>query len=226
MGSLKSKYNWSSGRRLPSSEYSGPVVHKWGLGVGMEGEEEVVMEVEGTTRAFSRAEGKIRFCDNEVAVGTTLASPPLQALHHSRRKILNQRGVSKAPARVRMCFQIMSSRKLAKYHGWCRRKRSVYYSWLYHTRLVGGAARANHVVRMTWINACAWHLIKAVILWRDWSVGRVGEFDGQQPEHIKYGGYSLLIWLQCIFNSIIRLEPSLKVGVPVPVFKGKGRDPL
>lgn len=72
------------------------------------------MEGEGTTRAFSRAEGEIRFCGNEVAVGTTLASPPLQALHHNRRKIVNKRGVSKAPARVRMCFQIMSSRKLAK----------------------------------------------------------------------------------------------------------------
>ena len=43
MGSLKSKYNWSSERRLPSSEYAGPVAHKWGLGVGMGGEEEVVM---------------------------------------------------------------------------------------------------------------------------------------------------------------------------------------
>ena len=60
-------------------------------------------------------------------------------------------------------------------------------------------------------------------------VGKGGGFDGLQPEHIKYSGHSLLIWLQRIFNGIILLEdipPSLKVGVTIPVFKGKGRDPL
>ena len=56
--------------------------------------------------------------------------------------------------------------------------------------------------------------------------GNGGGFDGLQPEHIKY---VLLIWLQRIFNGIILLEdipPSLKVGVTIPVFKGKGCDPL
>ena len=41
-----------------------------------------------------------------------------------------------------------------------------------------------------------------------------GGFDGLQPEHIKYGGHSLLIWLQRIFNGIILLEdiPQLEGG--------------
>ena len=59
--------------------------------------------------------------------------------------------------------------------------------------------------------------------------GKNGGVDGLQPEHIKYGGHSLILWLQRIFNAIIALEdipPCLKVGVNVPVFKGKGRDPL
>ena len=69
---------------------------------------------------------------------------------------------------------------------------------------MGGAARANHVVRMTWINACAWHLIKAELNpVKRLKCGKGRGVDGLQPEHIKYGGYSLLIWMQCIFNSII-----------------------
>ena len=59
--------------------------------------------------------------------------------------------------------------------------------------------------------------------------GKSGGVDGLQPEHIKYGGHSLILWLQRIFNAIVALEdipPCLKLGVTVPVFKGKGRDPL
>ena len=56
--------------------------------------------------------------------------------------------------------------------------------------------------------------------------GRGGGADGLQPEHLKYGCHSLILWLQRIFNAIILLEdiPScLKLGVTVPIFK---RDPL
>ena len=52
--------------------------------------------------------------------------------------------------------------------------------------------------------------------------------DELQSEHLKYGGCPFLLWLQRIFN-VIQLEdipPCIKLGVIVPVFKGKGRDPL
>ena len=57
--------------------------------------------------------------------------------------------------------------------------------------------------------------------------GRGGGADGLQPEHLKYGCHSLILWLQRIFNAIILLEdiPSC-LKVTVPIFKGKGRDPL
>ena len=59
--------------------------------------------------------------------------------------------------------------------------------------------------------------------------GKSGGADGLQPEHIKYGGHSITLWFQSIFNKISTLEdlpPCLKLGVTIPVFKGKGRDPL
>ena len=46
---------------------------------------------------------------------------------------------------------------------------------------------------------------------------------------MKYGGYTLHAWLLCIFTAILRFEsipPSLKLGVIIPVYKGKGCDPL
>ena len=55
-----------------------------------------------------------------------------------------------------------------------------------------------------------------------------GGADGLLAEHLKNGGPTLIVWLKRIFNTIIRLEqipPSLKLGVIVPVHKGKGRDP-
>ena len=59
--------------------------------------------------------------------------------------------------------------------------------------------------------------------------GKGGDPDDLQPEHLKYGCHSLIFWLQCIFNTTILLEdipPCLKLGVTVPVFKSKVRDPL
>ena len=49
--------------------------------------------------------------------------------------------------------------------------------------------------------------------------------DGLQPEHLKYGGHSIVLWLQRIFNKISVIEdlpPCLKLGIVVPVFT----DPL
>ena len=53
--------------------------------------------------------------------------------------------------------------------------------------------------------------------------------DGLFAEHLKHGGPVLTLWLKHILNFIISLEQipaSLKLGVIVPIFKGKGRDPL
>ena len=53
--------------------------------------------------------------------------------------------------------------------------------------------------------------------------------DNILPEHVIYGGDFLNLWLKKVFNEITRLEripPSLKETVIVPVYNGKGRDPL
>ena len=59
--------------------------------------------------------------------------------------------------------------------------------------------------------------------------GKSGGADNLNPEHLKYGGYALHAWLLRIFTAILCLEsipPSLKLGVIIPVYKGKGCDPL
>ena len=60
-------------------------------------------------------------------------------------------------------------------------------------------------------------------------LGRSKGTDGLKAEHLIYGGTSLILWLQKIFNSIITLEEipdCLKEGIIVPVYKGRGKDPL
>ena len=59
--------------------------------------------------------------------------------------------------------------------------------------------------------------------------GKSGAADGLLPEHLKHGGHSIILWLQSVFNKIRTcgdIPPCLKLGITVPVFKGKGRDPL
>ena len=56
-----------------------------------------------------------------------------------------------------------------------------------------------------------------------------GSGNGLDPEHIYYGGEILKVWLKKVFNRIIALEEvpvCLKEGVILPVYKGKGKDPL
>ena len=58
---------------------------------------------------------------------------------------------------------------------------------------------------------------------------RSGGADGLLAEHLKYGGPVFTGWLKRILNTIISLEnipASLKLGMIVPVCKGKGWDPL
>ena len=58
---------------------------------------------------------------------------------------------------------------------------------------------------------------------RSWGADR-----GLLAEHLKNGGPTLVAWLKRIFTTIIHLEqipPSFKLGVIVPVHKGKGRNP-
>ena len=53
--------------------------------------------------------------------------------------------------------------------------------------------------------------------------------DGLNSEHLIHGGPILTLWLRKIFNAIISLEEiptCFKEGVIVPVYKGKGKDPL
>ena len=60
-------------------------------------------------------------------------------------------------------------------------------------------------------------------------LGRSKGTDGLKAEHLIYGGTSLILWLQKIFNSIVTLEEipnCLKEGIIVPVYKGRGKDPL
>ena len=59
--------------------------------------------------------------------------------------------------------------------------------------------------------------------------GKAGSLDHLQAEHFKYGGNSLVLWIQQVCNAIVELEaiPNvLKMGVVNPIYKGNGRDPL
>ena len=58
---------------------------------------------------------------------------------------------------------------------------------------------------------------------------KAGGLDKIMPEHIKYGGKSLVKALWILFNSIREWEYVLEgfcAAMEVPVFKGKGKDPL
>ena len=58
---------------------------------------------------------------------------------------------------------------------------------------------------------------------------RAGGADNISPEHLKFSGPVFRIWLCYIYNSICQLEcipQCFKDGVIIPVFKGKGKDPL
>ena len=58
---------------------------------------------------------------------------------------------------------------------------------------------------------------------------RAGGADNVSPEHLKFSGPVFRICLCYIYNSICQLEcipQCFKDGVIIPVFKGKGKDPL
>ena len=58
---------------------------------------------------------------------------------------------------------------------------------------------------------------------------KAGGLDGLQPEHLKYGGALLTLWLKQIFNAFIHLEhipPHILTGIIHPVYKEKGKDPF
>ena len=60
-------------------------------------------------------------------------------------------------------------------------------------------------------------------------LGRSKGADGLNAEHLLYGGKTVVRWLRKIFNSIISLEEiphCFKEGIIIPVYKGKGKDPL
>ena len=53
--------------------------------------------------------------------------------------------------------------------------------------------------------------------------------DSLSPHHLRHAGSLLKEWLCKIFNSITDLEAipaSFKAGIVIPVYKGKGKDPL
>ena len=58
---------------------------------------------------------------------------------------------------------------------------------------------------------------------------RAGGADNISPEHLKFSGTVFRKWLCYIFNCICQLEhipQCFKDGIIIPVFKGKGKDPL
>ena len=58
---------------------------------------------------------------------------------------------------------------------------------------------------------------------------KAGGLDRIMPEHIKYGGKSVVKALCILFNSIREWEyvhEGFCIAMEVPVFKGKGKDPL
>ena len=58
---------------------------------------------------------------------------------------------------------------------------------------------------------------------------RAGGPDKLSPEHLKFSGPVFRNWLCHVFNCITQLEriPScFKLGIVIPIYKGKGRDPL
>lgn len=60
-------------------------------------------------------------------------------------------------------------------------------------------------------------------------LGRSKGADGLNSEHLLHGGATLMLWLTKIFNAVISLEEvptCFKEGVIIPVYKGKGKDPL
>ncbi len=64
---------------------------------------------------------------------------------------------------------------------------------------------------------------------RTLKLGKSSGPDGVSPEHTKYGGVSLKVWLKKVFNRILLLEEvpaSMKEGLVIPVYKGQGKDPL
>ena len=57
-------------------------------------------------------------------------------------------------------------------------------------------------------------------------LGQSKDADGLNAEHLLYGGKTVVLWLRKIFNSIISLEDRFKEGIIIPVYKGRGKDPL
>ena len=59
--------------------------------------------------------------------------------------------------------------------------------------------------------------------------GKAAGHDLLQPEHLKYGGEVIRIWVQQISNAIVELESvpdALRMGIVTPIYKGSGKDPL
>ena len=53
--------------------------------------------------------------------------------------------------------------------------------------------------------------------------------DNLTAEHLKYGGNSIIVWLTEILNAIVDMEQipaCLKLGITIPIYKGRGKDPL
>ena len=52
--------------------------------------------------------------------------------------------------------------------------------------------------------------------------------DGVSPEHLKYGGPAICVWLKRVFNAIADIEvipPSLNHGLITPIPKGDPTNP-
>ena len=59
--------------------------------------------------------------------------------------------------------------------------------------------------------------------------GKAGGFEKLVPEHYKYGGHALSMFLCDLFNSIVSSEyvpNNIFIAIEIPLFKIQGKDPL
>lgn len=55
---------------------------------------------------------------------------------------------------------------------------------------------------------------------------KASEQDDLTTEHLCYGGSTVILWLIEILNSIVELERIPSSLKSIPVYKGRGKDPL
>ena len=82
------------------------------------------------------------------------------------------------------------------------------------------------MMKISWTATCVDEIESALKVLK---LGKSCGIDCLDPEHIVFGGEIMKISLKKIFNSILHFEQlpaCLKEGIVVPIYKGRGKDPL